>query len=86
MFTLKKVNFFDRFKFELNDRELKAVYRMMEKGGAPFEGGLTASKYMSLNKTSKATATRNLQHMNDIGALIKKGGGRLVSYQLNLSN
>ena len=59
---------------------------MMEKGGAPFEGGLTASKYMSLNKTSKAKATRNLQHMNDIGALIKKGGGRLVSYQLNLSN
>lgn len=86
LFTLKKANFFDRFKSELNDRQLKAVYRMMEKGGIPFEGGMTASKYMSLNKTSKATATRDLQHLNDIGALTKIGAGRSVSYQLNLSD
>src|SRR5690606_16518570 len=49
IFTLKKANFFDRFKSQLNDRELKAVYRMMEKGGTPSEGGMTASKYISLN-------------------------------------
>lgn len=83
LFTLKKVNFFDRFKPELNDRQLKALYRMMEKGDTPFEGGMTAKKYMSINKTSKATATRDLQHMNDLGALKKTGAGRSVSYQLN---
>ena len=83
LLTLKKVNFLDRFKPELNDRQLKALYRMMEKGDTPFEGGMTAKKYISINKTSKATATRDLQHMNDLGALKKTGAGRSVSYQLN---
>lgn len=83
-FTLKKAKFFDRFSAELNSREHKAVNRMMEQGGTAFEGGLTAKKYMSLNITSKATATRDLQHMSEIGALLKTGGGRSVSYQLNL--
>lgn len=47
LFTLKKVNFFARLRSEFNDREFKALCRMMEEGGTPFEGGRTVRKYMS---------------------------------------
>lgn len=83
IFTLKKTNFFDRFKDQLNDRQLKAVHKMMEQG-ISFQGGMTAKKYMSMNKTSKATATRDLQYLSGIGVFIKMGGGRSSAYQLNL--
>ncbi|MEO8886889.1 MAG: Fic family protein [Mucilaginibacter sp.] len=83
-FTLKKAQFFDRYKFQLNDRQLKAINKMMEKGDQGFEGGMTAKKYISINKTSKATATRDLQQLNEMGIITQIGAGRSVSYQLNL--
>ena len=83
VFTLKKTNFFDRFKDQLNERQLKAINKMMEAGEDGFKGGMTAKKYISINKTSKATATRDLQHLAEIQAFIKIGGGRSSAYQLN---
>lgn len=84
LFTLKKVNFFDLHKNNLNERELKAINKMLEQGEEGFKGGMTAKKYISINKTSKATATRDLQHLAEINAFKKTGGGRSVSYQINL--
>ena len=84
-FTLKKTSYFDRYKNQFNERELKAIQKMMITGEEEFQGGLTAKKYISINKTSKATATRDLQHLAEIGALKKEGGGRSVSYKLNFS-
>ena len=49
-----------------------------------FEGGMTAKKYVSINKTSKSTATRDLQELADKNIFVRKGGGRSVSYDLNL--
>ena len=46
--------------------------------------GMTAKKYMSINKTTKSTATRDLQQLVDINAFLKKGAGRATSYDLNL--
>lgn len=83
-FTLKKVRFFDRFQDQLNDRQLKAINKMMEQGEEGFKGGMTAKKYISINKTSKATATRDLQQLTAVNAFHKAGAGRSVSYQLNL--
>jgi len=82
-FTLKKTRFFDLFKDQLNERQLKVVRRMFEAGPEGFEGGMRASKYVSLAKTSKATATRDLQHLVEIKALLTEGGGRSVRYILN---
>lgn len=84
VFTLKKVNFFDKYRALLNERELKAIQKMMENGEYGFEGGMTAKKYISINKTSKATATRDLQHLSEIKALVKVGGGRSSAYHLNI--
>lgn len=83
-FTLKKAQFFDRYKDELNERQSKAILKMMEQGADGFEGGMTARKYMSITRASKATATRDLQQLYDMGVFARVGGGRSVRYQLNL--
>lgn len=84
LFTLKKTNFFDRFKEQFNERQLKAIHKMMAEGESGFKGGMTAKKYIAINKTSKASATRDLQHLAEIRAFIPTGAGRSVSYHLNL--
>lgn len=83
-FTLKKTRFFDHFKELLNDRETKVIQKMLETGPNGFEGGMTAKKYMSITKTSKATATRDLQHLAEIQCLASSGGGRSTSYKLSI--
>lgn len=83
-FILKKSVFFDTFKHAFNERQLKVVQRMMQAGTKGFEGGMSAKKYMSITDTSKATATRDLQHMHAIGAFKQIGSGRSVRYELNL--
>jgi Fic family protein len=83
-FTLKKAHFFDKFKDILNERQLKVIKRMMQAGIKGFEGGMSAKKYISITGTSKATATRDLQHLFTIKALKQTGGGRNVRYELNL--
>jgi Fic family protein len=85
-FTLKKVKFFDRFKEKLNERQLKVIKRMLEEGPKGFAGGMNASKYGSITKVSKATATRDLQALLELGVLIPfgEGGGRSTKYAVNL--
>ncbi len=86
-FTLKKTKFFDRYKAQLNERQVTVINRMLEEGPGGFEGGMNAGKYMSIAKTSKATATRDLQGLLETGAFILQGksGGRSTSYQVNLA-
>ena len=85
-FTLKKTKFFDRHKNDLSERQLKVISRMLEEGPEGFAGGMNASKYGSIAKVSKATATRDLQDMLKIGAIVPFGeaGGRSTKYQVNL--
>ena len=84
-FTLKKAKFFDRYKHQFNERQLKAIKKMLEKGIDGFEGGMTAKKYIGICNASKATATRDLQHLLEMGAFVQEGAGRSVKYQLNLA-
>ncbi len=83
-FTLKKARFFDRFNEQLNDRQLRTVQRMLEEGPKGFEGGMDARKYIGITKTSKATATRDLQDLVGKGIFIPTGGGRSTRYELAL--
>ena len=57
---------------------------MFDAGPSGLEGGMTAKKYISIAKTSKATATRDLQQLVELGMLNLLGGGRSVSYNLNV--
>jgi Fic family protein len=81
-FVLRKSRFFGRFGNELNERQLKVIRRMFEAGSEGFTGGMNARKYVALTGTSKATATRDLQRLAELGALIPAGGGRSVRYDL----
>jgi len=84
-FIFKKTAFFDRYKDALNERQLKVMQRMWRAGPRGFEGGMSAKKYMVIANTSKATATRDLQHLLSIEALVQQGEGRSVRYMLALS-
>ena len=66
-FTLTKTHFFDKYAKHLNTRQEKVLNRMFESGPTGFEGGMSAKKYMSIAKISKATATRDLQELVKIG-------------------
>ncbi|MEP0713290.1 Fic family protein [Algoriphagus sp.] len=83
-FTIKKTRFFDRWEAQLNERQLKVIARILAEGPSGFEGGMTAKKYIASTKTSKATATRDLQALVELGIFLPQGGGRSVSYELKL--
>ncbi len=83
-FTIKKTKFFDHFNDRLSERQLKVIKKMMEAGPEGFEGGMNATKYGSISKISKATATRDLQYLSEIKAIAVLGGGRSTRYYLNL--
>lgn len=83
-FSLKKTQFFDHYKGRLNERQMKVIGRMLQEGPSGFDGGMSAKKYMAISKTSKATATRDLQALVDLSVFAPTGGGRSVSYALKL--
>lgn len=85
LFTLNKSRFLDQFKHKMNERQTKAILKMFEYGISGFVGGMTAIKYISITKTSRATATRDLQDLADKNILIPKGQGRNRAYDLNLT-
>ncbi len=83
-FSLKKTRLFDRFKDRLNERQTKVVRRMLKEGLSGFKGGMSAKKYIAITRTSKATATRDLQELKQMGVLKLEGSGRNSKYSLNL--
>jgi Fic family protein len=83
-FYLKKTHFFDHHKDSLNDRQQKVIRRMLDEGEEHFIGGLNARKYQAIAKTSKATATRDLQDLIEKQILISKAKGRATNYQVKL--
>lgn len=84
-FTVRKTKFYDLINgMKLNDRQLKVLHRMLKEGPNGFRGGMSAKKYIAITKTSKPTATRDLQTLVEYGILTSSGGGRSTSYQIAL--
>lgn len=83
--SVKKSRFFQRYEPELNERQLKIVRRMFLSGPEGIIGGMNARKYVALTGASKSTATRDLQHLAQLGALTPLGGGRSTHYELGES-
>lgn len=83
-FTLKKGKFFSIFQNQLNVRQTIVVNRMLQEGPEGFLGGMNARKYMSITKSSKATSTRDLQNLVELGvfAPIGEKRGKSTSYEL----
>jgi Fic family protein len=84
-FYVAKAKFYERFRGELNERQDKVIARMFREGIDGFKGGLSAENYITIARTSRATATRDLQDLVERGALTRTGELRHTRYFLNLA-
>ena len=57
---------------------------MFREGIDGFKGGLSAENYISITRTSRATATRDLHDLVAKGALARTGELRHTRYHLNI--
>ena len=64
-FFVAKAKFYQRFLDKLNERQAKVIARMFTEGIDGFRGGLSAKNYISITRTSRATARmsgREIRH------------------------
>lgn len=80
--VLQKASLYSTFADELNERQKKAIDRLFEAEPEGFVGGLSAGKYITITKAPRATATRDLQKLVNIGVLKKTGERRHTRYWL----
>ncbi|MFC4310942.1 Fic family protein [Steroidobacter flavus] len=66
----------------MNDRQRKVVNLLLDKGRGGFEGGMTNGKYVSIAKTSPATAQRDLADLVQKQILALVGAGRSARYDI----
>lgn len=83
-FFIAKARYYDCHREQLNERQVKAIERMFREGPDGFKGGLSAENYISITGTSRATATRDLQELVEIGAVTRSGERRYTRYRLKL--
>jgi len=84
-FLIEKSKFYDLHENKLNERQAKAIARMCDEGIEGFKGGLSAENYIAITGAARATATRDLQNLVDIGALKKTGELKYTRYFLNMN-
>ena len=85
-FLIEKSKFYERFSGKLNKRQSKVVARMFDEGIDGFEGGLSADNYITISGAARATATRDLQNLVEIGALTKAGQRKYTRYYMNIEH
>lgn len=81
-FLIEKTRLLDRLRGELNERQTKALLRMLREGPDGFQGGMSAAKYASLTGASPATTTRDLADLVAKQALLRRGERRHTRYDL----
>lgn len=81
---IEKTKLYDRVRGQLNKRQEKAIERMFREGVEGFKGGLSAENYITITGTSRATATRDLQSLVGMDALLKTGALKGTRYHLNI--
>ena len=83
-FLLDKTKLLDRLKGKLNERQERALLRVLREGPEGFKGGLSAGNYVTITGASAPTATRDLADMVEKGALIRSGERRYARYRANV--
>jgi Fic family protein len=83
-FYVAKAKLYEKLRGKLNARQDKVLARMFREGIGGFKGGLSAENYISIAKTSRATATRDLQDLVAFGAFTRTGELRHTRYHLNI--
>jgi Fic family protein len=83
-FIIEKTKLYDRVSKQLNERQAKVLERMFRAGMEGFQGGLSADNYLKITGTSRATATRDLHQLVEMGALYSIGHLKSTRYHLNI--
>lgn len=81
---IEESKLFQKFEPQLNERQkkcLRRLFRAEEEGG--FKGGMSASNYIAITKTSPATATRDVSQLVQLGILRRTGENKGARYFLN---
>ena len=81
-FLIDKTKLLDSLRGQLNERQEKALLRMLREGPEGFAGGLSAGNYMTITGALQATATRDLADLVAKGALRRTGERRHARYRL----
>jgi Fic family protein len=81
-FLIDKTKLLDRLRGQLNERQEKALLRILREGPEGFKGGLSAGNYVSITGASPATATRDLAELVAKGALVRTGELRYARYEI----
>ncbi len=81
----EKTRFWSQYSgAQLNERQRKALQRMLDAGRDGFAGGMSAEKYARLTSVSKATATRDLTDLLKSTLLVSTGQLKSTRYWLNI--
>ena len=81
-FLIDKAKLLDRLRGQLNQRQEKALLRMLREEPDGFVGGLSAGKYATITGASPATTTRDLADLTAKRALIRVGELKHTRYLL----
>ena len=85
--AIQKANFWDSARqHTLNTRQIKVLNRLLDAGVDGFEGGLSTKKYISIAKTSPATAKRDIADLvsKNLISQVEGTAGRSVRYVVKL--
>jgi Fic family protein len=81
--TLAKGLFWARHaKDQINERQRKALNRLLDAGPGGFQGGMTTRKYAALTRCSPVTASRDLTGLAGMACLRSYGAGRSTAYEI----
>ncbi|MFK5937673.1 MAG: DUF4172 domain-containing protein [Sulfurimonas sp.] len=86
-YLVEKTKFWDlHTKQALNERQIKVLNKILDKGAENFEGGINTKKYISLTKVSKATAGRDIAQLVEFGCIEQIEGtqGRNIRYKVQV--
>ncbi len=81
-FLIDKTRLLDRMRGQLNERQQKALLRMLREGPEGFKGGVSAGNYAAITGASSATTTRDLADMVVKGAFVRAGERRHTRYSV----
>ena len=83
-FLVEKSKLLERLRGKINPRQEKCLLRMFAEGPEGFTGGFSAQNYMSITKSTRPTATRDLSDLVAKGALVRSGQRKYTRYRLNI--
>jgi len=77
--------YFDRFSIHMNERQIKALKDLFERGPARLDEGISARRYRRTTGASRQTASRDLSDLVTKGALRPSiGAGPSTRYPVNI--